>query len=288
MINKYCPVCNSLMSSGLKIWHWECSKCGYEKAEFEPAINETVAHEKIDEHNREAGLRSLRLENFEKLLKAIENNGHSSGALLDVGCAHGWFLEAAQKRQFQALGIEPDRNIFKIAAQRGLPVRQGFFPEILKVNEKFNVIIFNDVFEHIPDLNSVLTGCRKHLEFDGVLVLNLPSSSGVFYKTARFLCALGIGGFFDRLWQKDFPSPHLHYFNRKNLKLLLEANGFKEVFAGNLPILRLKGLFARVSHTGEYSLPISFVICILISFIAPFLWLMPSDNVYSIFKKTAG
>lgn len=285
MIKNLCPVCNSSMNSTLESWHWVCSNCEYEQADFAPAINETLVHEKIDERFREKGLRSLRIDNFNKLLQSItKTSSHSS--LLDVGCAHGWFLDAAQQRGFQVLGIEPDINVFKVATQRGLPIRQGFFPDVLDANEKFDVIVFNDVFEHIPDVVAVLNGCSKHLKPEGILVLNLPSSSGLFYKLARVLHKLGINSFFDRLWQKGYPSPHLHYFNPNNLQLLLQSNGFEEVTKGRLATLRLQGLFARISHTGMHSRLMSAAICTLAIFAVPVLWVMPSDIVYAIFKKS--
>jgi 2-polyprenyl-3-methyl-5-hydroxy-6-metoxy-1,4-benzoquinol methylase len=285
MFNNFCPVCNSLMNSGLKNWHWECAKCGYEKADFEPAINEALAHDLINEPSREKGLRSLRIQNFSRLLQAIVREGYGAGRLLDVGCAHGWFLEAAQKRGFQALGIEPDLTVFKTTAKRGLSIRQGFFPDILASNEQFDVIVFNDVFEHIPNLSAVLAGCRNHLKPEGVLVLNLPSSSGIFYKVARVLSRVNINNFFERLWQKGLPSPHLHYFNSNNLQLLLQSNGFEEVVTGRLSTVQLKGLFTRISYTKDSAFPVRLLICLLVGVAFPLIMLMPSDIIYSISKK---
>jgi 2-polyprenyl-3-methyl-5-hydroxy-6-metoxy-1,4-benzoquinol methylase len=273
------------MCVGLQSWHWECAKCGYEKADFEPVINETFAHEQIDENLREKGLQSLRITNFNKLLKVIFKYRSTAGRLLDVGCAHGWFLEAAQKYGFETLGIEPDLNMFNATAQRGLTIRQGFFPEVLEAHDQFDIIVFNDVFEHIPDINAVLRDCKSHLKPGGMLVLNLPSSLGLFYKVARLLSRLRVKSFIERLWQKGFPSPHLHYFNPKNLQLLLQLNGFEEVAKGRLSTLRLQGLFARVSHTGNHSFPVSMGIVFFAAFALPIVWVMPSDIVYSIYKR---
>ena len=285
MQEKCCPVCSSRMSAGLADWHQECPKCSYESSDLKPAINESIAHKNIDEDSRENGLRTLRLANFSTLLQAIKKSGKDSGTLLDVGCAHGWFLNAAKENGFDVLGIEPDEQVFNATIQRGLPIRQGFFPEILSRDEQFDIIAFNDVFEHIPDLNGLLEECRHHLKSDGVLVLNLPSSKGVFYKLSRLLSKIGINGFFERLWQKYFPSPHLHYFNLENLNELLKNNGFESISSGRLSTLRMKGLFDRISYTGNHSL----FVCLTVYFVAalalPVLYLMPSDIVYTIAKK---
>lgn len=284
---KYCPVCISKMRTGLAIWHFECPVCLYEGSELKPGINKKIAHQQIDEQWRGSGLRSLRIENFNTLLKAIRASGKSSGKLLDVGCAHGWFLEAAEKSGFQVQGIEPDLSIFNATCQRGLPVRCGFFPETLSASERYDVIVFNDVFEHVPDLSAILAGCNDHLKSDGVLVLNLPSSSGIFYNLSRFLSRIGVHSFFNRLWQKDLPSPHLHYFNLNNLHWLLQKNGFEPVDYGRLSTLRFKGLFARISYTGKKSLPVRLLIYLVVVSLLPVLLKMPSDIVYSISKKNS-
>lgn len=286
MYDHACPVCNTLMKNSLKIWHWACTNCGYEKSDFEPAINNMIAHEKIDEQQREKGLRALRMANYGKLLDAIEKIRPAPGKLLDVGCAHGWFLEAANERGYDTLGIEPDQQFIAIAPH-GISIRQGFFPEILEETAQFDVIVFNDVLEHMPDVKTVLSGCKKYLKPGGVLVINLPSTAGMFYNVARLLSTFGISSFFSRLWQEGFPSPHLHYFNPTNLRLLLQSNGFAEVSCGRLPTLRLRGLFARVSHTGGHSRLVSLFVTFIAAVAIPIIWLMPGDIIYSISRHDA-
>lgn len=287
MTGRICVVCGSAMRRGASAWHWQCATCGYEAADLAPSINEATAHERIDEASREAGLRSLRSHNFDRLLAAIGRHAPAPGSVLDVGCAHGWFLDAARARGYRAAGIEPDANVFRSASARGLAVRQGLFPDVLSPAERFDVIAFNDVFEHIPDARAVLAACGRHLNAEGVLALNLPSSSGAIYRFARVLSRLGWGSFFDRLWQKGLPSPHVHYFDPGNLKALLEANGFEVVASGRLSTIRLRGLFTRVSYTGQHSLVMRLLICVAVALAIPLLSIVPADIVYVLSRRGA-
>lgn len=282
-----CPVCDSIMKKGLQEWHFECSVCGYEMADLHPNINEASVHDGVNEEFREDGLRSLRNENFEKLLCSIKERSPSSVSLLDVGCAHGWFIAAAQQKGFDVVGIEPDLNIYQktIRSQDGIDVRNGYFPEVLSVGEVFDVIIFNDVLEHIPDVKYILSECERCMKKGGVLVLNLPSSSGMFYKFSRFLCGVGVTGLFERMWQKGLPSPHLHYFNAKNLDLLLQANGFDLVEKGELNSVSWKGLFKRISYTGGQALIVRIFMFLLVVLFFPIFKVMPSDIIYLILRK---
>lgn len=285
MVNKMCPICSGALSSGLESWHAVCQRCGYEKADLLPAINSEAAHRMIDESDRAVALRELRNGNFQILIAAIKHLLPEGGRLLEVGSAHGWFLEAAQK-DFDVLGIEPDKQVISEAGQLGLPVREGFFPDILGAEEKFDIIVFNDVFEHLPNIETALDSCRQHLEQGGLLVLNLPNSKGVFYHLSKLAHRAGYKPFFERMWQKGLPSPHLHYFNFYNLLVLLEKHDFHIQTRGTLSTLDLKGLYTRISYAGNFG-PITrgLVYCVAILAI-PLLKLLPGDIIYLIAART--
>jgi SAM-dependent methyltransferase len=284
MSNNTCPVCHSHLCAGYQKWHFVCKRCSYEKADLQPAINLQSAHEPIDEDARETGLRELRTSNFKELLATIKRFKPSGGRLLDVGCAHGWFLDIAGN-DFEVLGLEPDRKISEATLQRGLPVRTGYFPDALADSEKFDVLVFNDVIEHIDNIRLTLESCYDRLNENGLLVLNLPSSSGFIYKVSKMFCRFGYTGFFDRMWQKDFPSPHVHYFNLCNLLVFLVHNGFSIETKGTLSSLRLAGLYNRVSHTYNRTRIANMCIYISAALLLPLLKICPGDIIYVVSKR---
>lgn len=284
-ITKVCTVCQSLMISGITRWHWECSRCGYEHADLEPMINDPSAHLQVDELVREEGLIALRKSNFSILLDAMLARGYFSGRLLDVGCGHGWFLEAAKQRGFDVLGIEPDTNICETLKGRCLSFREGLFPNVLFHNETFDIIVFNDVFEHIEDSRILLRDCKKYLDPNGLLVLNLPSSRGIIYKCAKLFAKIGYTAFFERLWQKGLPSPHIHYFNSENLCELLIESGFEPIVLGKMAALSVEGLFARISFSGQYTLFQRAIIYLATVISLPILAFSQSDIIFILLKK---
>jgi SAM-dependent methyltransferase len=284
MLNEICPSCHCGLSNGYFSWYLQCRNCGYEKGNLQPTINLNEAHQLIDENAREKGLQNLRKDNFKKLLKSIKSLKPNGGNLIDVGCAHGWFLETAIN-DFDVFGLEPDKHVYDATVSRGLPVRIGYFPDGLDDNEKFDVIVFNDVIEHIPDIEHILASCYQRLNEDGLLVLNLPSSSGVFYRLSKIFCYFGFPGFFERLWQKGLPSPHLHYFNLANLICLLKNNKFEVKIKGNLSTLSLSGLYTRISYTGNLGVILCSLVYICVAIMLPILRIMPSDIIYVIARR---
>lgn len=280
-----CIVCGSVTTNGLVHWHSTCRKCHYERADLAPQINENSAHARLNESDRETALRALRIENFEAIVEAtLRFAPLHAKSLLDVGSAHGWFLEAA-RMHFNVLGIEPDATLEKHAAARGLPVRAGYFPDALREGETFDIIAFNDVIEHIPDIHTALAACRERLSPDGLLILNLPNSRGFFYKMAKLLARLGVHGPFNRLWQKGLPSPHVHYFNHHNLRRLVTKEGFDPVHVFELPALRVRGLMERLRFAGKVGTFTLYAQYVAVICAMPVLSLFPSDAVVCMFRK---
>ncbi|WP_229455365.1 bifunctional 2-polyprenyl-6-hydroxyphenol methylase/3-demethylubiquinol 3-O-methyltransferase UbiG [Massilia sp. KIM] len=240
-----------------------------------------------DEAERERGLKALRQENFEVIVRyAMRHARPGARRLLDVGSAHGWFLEIARK-QFQVLGIEPDEAVGKRAAARGLPVRTGYFPDALADGERFDIIVFNDVIEHIPDIHSALASCHERLDEGGILILNIPSSRGFFYRLSKLLARVGWRAPFERLWQKDLPSPHVHYFNPGNLRQLVAGQGFELADATELPALRAQGLLERMRCTGDMGPVMLYAQYLAILCLIPVLRMFPSDIIVGVFRKKA-
>lgn len=280
-----CIVCGGSRSTGLATWHAACHACGYESAALQVAINETPAGAPVDEHERERGLKAIRQENFRDIVDIVLRFVQPGARrLLDVGCAHGWFLETARD-QFDVLGIEPDAVVGGRTAGRGLPVRTGYFPDALQAGETFDVIVFNDVIEHIPAIEAALDACHARLSAGGLLVLNLPSSTGFFYRLSKLFARIGWRGPFERLWQKGLPSPHVHYFSSDNLQRLLARQGFERIYNGELPSLRAKGLLDRIRCAGNIAGPVLYLQYAAVLCTLPLLSAVPSDIIVGIFRK---
>jgi 2-polyprenyl-3-methyl-5-hydroxy-6-metoxy-1,4-benzoquinol methylase len=281
-----CIVCGTPQTAGLAGWHASCHECGYESAALQGAINDQSAGVSLDEDAREAGLKALRQENFRNIVELARGLARPGARrLLDVGCAHGWFLETAREH-FEVLGIEPDAVVGGRTAARGLPVRAGYFPDALAPGETFDVIVFNDVIEHIPDISAALDACHARLGEGGLLILNLPNSAGFFYCLSKAFAKVGWRSPFERLWQKDLPSPHVHYFRPANLERLVTRHGFARVHSGELPSLRAKGLLERMRCAGNLSGPALYLQYVAVLCAIPLLRLFPSDIIVSVFRKT--
>lgn len=104
---------------------------------------------------------------------------HPDAQILDVGCYPFFTTIALQKLGYKVVGadLEPER-LFKIISHAGIDVRKCNietepFPF---VNDKFDLIIFCEVFEHLRiNLISTMEEIHRVLKPGGVLLLSTPN-----------------------------------------------------------------------------------------------------------------
>ncbi|MGQ0673131.1 MAG: methyltransferase domain-containing protein [Hyphomicrobium sp.] len=234
--NAECPACRTQLTR-YSSWIERCPACRFMRSSLEPGSGTDAS-----------GFEALRRANFERLLDRLEPLGPlSSKRLLEVGCARGWFLEAARSRGMHVCGIEPQDSNRAAARALGFDVAAGFFPEAAGGRGPFDVIVFNDVFEHLPDPVVGIRAVADLLAGGGIAVINLPSSDGLFFRLARTLDRLGISTPWERMWQKGLPSPHLSYFNASNIVKLANAHtALRLRDEMRLETLERRGLRSRV------------------------------------------
>ncbi|WP_312765873.1 class I SAM-dependent methyltransferase [Epilithonimonas sp.] len=147
---------------------------------------------------------NLSLEAFLKL------DPDKSSKILDVGCGEGKFLKSIFNLGFRnVLGIEP----FALKEQESpFPI---YKKNLTELNEKFDIITFNHVFEHVEDVNDTLKLCYNLLEKDGKIIIRIPVKDSFAYE------------FYKENWiQWDAPR-HFQLLTKKAMTILTEQNNFK-------------------------------------------------------------
>ncbi|MBI2502146.1 MAG: class I SAM-dependent methyltransferase [Candidatus Latescibacteria bacterium] len=99
--------------------------------------------------------------------------GAGKGALLEVGCGNGFFLEEALDQGYaEVWGVEPSQAA---VAQAGPRVRPRIRGDILRPGlftpGTFDVICMFQVFDHLPDPGALLPECLRLLKPGGRLLL---------------------------------------------------------------------------------------------------------------------
>jgi 2-polyprenyl-3-methyl-5-hydroxy-6-metoxy-1,4-benzoquinol methylase len=267
-------------------WLGRCPQCGLWLSRLGPEPPEGHAQSALQEDLREVGLKPLRVRNFELTLAALDAGGPVRGArLLDVGSAHGWFVEAAKARGMCVVGVEPDDEVARHSIERGLDVRVGYFPDCIPAAERFDIIAFNDVLEHLSDLDRILTACYQRLAPSGRLVISLPDADGLLYRTACLAARLGWKPSLERLWQKHFRFPHLYYFTASTLDRTVAPFGFRLQQSRGLPMLQVPGLWPRLRMDRTASLAGAVIVYAFIVLTYPLFAFVAPDALLQIYQR---
>lgn len=286
-----CPVCGNtrikeIANIGVDIFR--CCKCKLEYVDAGKMISlcnseNSDFDQNLQYSNALNSIQDLRRTNNNKILIFMEEFLPKQSVGLEVGSAVGLFMEQA-KAKYVISGIEPMTSSFEIAKGKGLDVTKGFFPKDIDFSKQYDFIIFNDVFEHIPDARSVMESCEKLLKKDGFLLINLPDSAGILHKISYFLYSIGDSSSIKRLWQVGTGSPHLYYFNSCSLDSLAKEYGFYRTGFLKLDSFSKKGLSERINAIPVGKLK-GIIYKIGLITLYPILHLMYSDTNLYVYKK---
>jgi SAM-dependent methyltransferase len=164
-----------------------------------------------------------------------DNKRMANKMLLEVGVGLGDFLKVAASKGSDVSGIEYSQSSVNKARNflgNGIPITQG---EIhgLSDTKRFDIIVFNDVLEHVRDPRLFLEKVYGSLTDHGVVFCAIPSLDSW---SARWQGSNWV----------EFKLEHLFYFNEANARRLLYSTGFKNVVT--LPSTKTLSLLYIAEH----------------------------------------
>jgi 2-polyprenyl-3-methyl-5-hydroxy-6-metoxy-1,4-benzoquinol methylase len=133
--------------------------------------------------------------------------------LFDFGCGAGGFLLEARKAGFDVMGLELNKDLARFVRERyDIPVFQGLIDDAAFADERFNVILSAQVFEHLLDPRQTLLDLKRHLAPPGFILIEVPNQLAIKERLRR-------GATMD--------DSHLFYFSARALSWMLEDCGFR-------------------------------------------------------------
>ena len=94
--------------------------------------------------------------------------------LLDIGCGSGLSLLEANVLGADVRGIEVNPNVKSIADSLGLKIHIGSLFDNPFPNEKYDLVILNQVIEHAPEPDLLLNALRFRLKNNARIVFGIP------------------------------------------------------------------------------------------------------------------
>jgi SAM-dependent methyltransferase len=165
--------------------------------------------------------------------------------VVEVASNDGYLLQHLLALGIPALGIEPAANVAEAARERGIETLVEFFgrelaSRLVAAGRRADLLVANNVFAHVPDLNDFTAGMRLLLAPEGVVTIEFPHLARLIEENQ-----------FDTIYHE-----HFSYFSFLTAQTVLRAHGL-EVFdveelathGGSLRVYaQLEGAAHRVSE----------------------------------------
>ncbi|RFB67136.1 MULTISPECIES: class I SAM-dependent methyltransferase [unclassified Herbaspirillum] len=152
-----------------------------------------------------------------------DNQGHylakPGQKVLDIGSGSCLSLLEQRNLGVEGYGVEADPNVRRIADHFGLRVHVGSIHDQPFPGETFDMIVLNQVIEHVPDPEALMLNIRHRLKPDGRAVMSFPNAASLQRKLSG------------HKWINWHVPYHQHHFNRQSFRKLAEKTGYEVISA---------------------------------------------------------
>jgi len=137
--------------------------------------------------------------------------------ILEVGCSTGGAMQFFKEKGHNVTGLDLGIDAIKYGQSRGLNLINIDLPDF-QTNEKFDLVIYNSVLEHIVDLDSHLKKLKDILKDDGKIFIRVPGIKNLHNNSFHKFDLLNF-----------ITLPHIYYFSVSTLTNLFNKYGFKNI-----------------------------------------------------------
>lgn len=145
-------------------------------------------------------------------------------SVVELASNDGYLLQHFLPHSVPVLGVEPARNVAKVAEDKGIPTLVDFFgvplaERLRREGPAADLIIGNNVMAQVPDLNDFVAGMKILLADTGVITVEFPH-----------LQRLIAGNQFDTIYHE-----HYSYFSLHTTELIFRHHGLEVFDVEELP-----------------------------------------------------
>ena len=155
-----------------------CKNCGFKQLSH--VVDPKILYQQ--DYPYESSLTKAGLKHFNEFALSVKNkfNLNSKDLVIDIGSNVGVLLNSFKILGLRVLGVDPAKNICKIANKRKIKTLSSFFnskicSEIKNKFGKASIITGTNVFAHIDNLSELFNNIKKILhKRKGVFIIEVP------------------------------------------------------------------------------------------------------------------
>jgi hypothetical protein len=154
-----------------------CNECGFKQLNF--VVNPSYLYQ--NNYPYESSLTKVGQNHYYKFAESVVHrfNLKKKDLVVDIGSNIGVLLQGFKNKNMTVQGVDPAKNICKIANRKGIKTFNGFFDNkfvsfLKKKKLKAKIVTGTNVFAHIDNLDDFLKNVKKILDKQGVLIVESP------------------------------------------------------------------------------------------------------------------
>jgi len=152
----------------------------------------------------------------------------SNKTVLELGCVGmgsddeyggvNWIHGRAAKVAKRIVGLDLNKKGIEKLKKLGYNVKQQNIEVPFNLKEKFDVVLIEEVLEHLNNVGIAFENIRRHLKKDGLLIITTPNAHSISF-------------FLQRLIRNEISgvsiTDHVLWYDENTLKTMLKRNNFK-------------------------------------------------------------
>jgi SAM-dependent methyltransferase len=230
-----CPICH--MGRQYKVWtysKWQMYRCSQCDVEYSwPFIsgdlnyyNNHASYKNIEIETQSGNIPPANLAIADKIKKIIllllkNNKENTKLKVLDYGCGVGWYAALIKQMGHEVIAVDFNPEMTRIARKLfNINAYVTSLAELKKNANTFNLIICNQVLEHVESPVELLILFEQLLEKNGKLFISVPNRNFIRAKSKL------ISG---KLPEANYPPHHISYWNNNSLDFAMRKAGFSTV-----------------------------------------------------------
>ncbi len=156
------------------------------------------------------------------ILELVAQEKRPPATVLEIGCGAGWNLVDFRRAGYEVAGFEYCSSMVTLGQRYELNVRYGGVED---ADGEYDVVIVNQVLEHVPEFYSFITAIERLMKPEGVLYIAVPNID---------ICGPG-----------QFQNAHCHYFTPRTLAHYVGLKGLLANGIYRADKVSIHGVFSR-------------------------------------------
>ena len=216
-LERICPLCNSDYRTIKKFFEnytvVSCDKCGL--LYVADPDRATTSEKSVELSNARHTSVPSPERRHHYILNLVKMRFGDRAQILEIGAGYGPLGKLLQDRGYEYLGFEPSEVRAEVATDEGINIINKIHDPCY-VNDKYDVIVLDNVIEHVRHPKEVFNNAKSNLKRGGIIITIVPSR----YDLRRL----------HPKWNdKHFwiPDAHINFFRPSDLERLYNSTGFK-------------------------------------------------------------